>query len=193
LALSFGALTAHADTLFQVVVNTSSIAGTTGYLDFQFDPGVPTNSQSATLKIQNFTGATYVAGSQVDTGSATGGPLPSAITLTNSTDYNDDYESVKFGNLMSFTLDFGGAAINSPNGTSTSGSSFSFEISDANGNPLLTNDPNAYDATVNVNLNGSTTAVAESPQVVFTPEPASLWMMTGALALFGARYARRSK
>ena len=83
------ALAAHADVLLCAVVDTHTIAGTTGYVDFQFNPG-PFSTQSATLDIKNFAGATYVAGSQIDTGGASGGRFPGAIVLTNSTVYNDD-------------------------------------------------------------------------------------------------------
>ena len=192
IALAFGALSAHADVILYAVVDTHTLAGTTGYVDFQFNPG-PLTTQSASLKIENFAGATYVAGSQVDTGGASGGPLPSTVTLNNSTSYNDDYESVKFGNTLTFALDFGGNAINAPNGTAVSGSSFAFSLSDAGGNPLLTNDPNGFDAVVNINTKGMVSYTLPSPSVTFAPEPTSWLMMGGgAFALLGLKLRSRS-
>ena len=188
LTLALGALSARADILVPVLVNTQSLKGTTGFVDFQFDPG-PISSQSATVKVEDFSGASYVAGSQIDTGGASGGALPSVVTLTNSTAYNDDYESVIFGGSMGFTLDFGGSAVSAQNGKASSSSSFGFSLSDINGNPVLTKDPNGFDLTVELNTNCAVTLTTPSPDVTITPEPSSILMMGGALLLFVfARY-----
>lgn len=190
--MAFSALAARADIVLSVVVDTHTLAGVNGNVDFQFNPG-PLSAQSATLDIKNFAGATYLAGSQVDTGGASGGPLPGTVVLTNSTVYNDDFEGVKFGNTMTFTLDFTGSAINSPTGTFSSGSSFAFSLFDSTGNnPLLTNDPNGFAAIVNVNRNGSLTATTPSSSVTILPEPSS-WMMMigGSLLALGGLYRRK--
>jgi hypothetical protein len=55
-----------------LTVNTSSINGTTGSIDFQFNPG-PSTTQAATVQISNFTGATFLSGTQIDVGNVTGG------------------------------------------------------------------------------------------------------------------------
>jgi hypothetical protein len=191
-ALGCGAVSARADVVLSFVVNTQSLAGTNGYVDFQFNPGV-LSTQSATVDVKNFAGATYAAGTQMDTGGASGGPLPGTVAITNSTVYNDDNEGVKFGSTMTFTLDFTGSAINSPNGTALSGSSFAFSLFDATDvTPLLTNDPNGFAAVVNVNTNGSLTTTTPSGSVAVLPEPASWLMMGGALSLLGV-YRRRTR
>jgi hypothetical protein len=55
---------------YDVIVNTSTISGTSGSLDFQFDPG-PLVSQSASLQILNFTSDGALAGAPILTLDAT--------------------------------------------------------------------------------------------------------------------------
>jgi hypothetical protein len=192
LTLALSALSAHADEIFTVTVNTQSLAGTTGYVDFQFNPG-ELATQSATVDIKNFAGATYLASSQTDVGGASGGPLPATVVLTNSTVYNDDNEGVRFGNTMTFTLDFTGGAVNAPN-NSPSGSSFAFSLFDSTDtNPLLTNDPNGFAAVVNISGSGIVTTSTPSSAVIVSPEPASWLTMCSSLGLFIGAYLRRRR
>ena len=187
-----------ADQFLTVSVNTTTLNGTVGSLDFAFDSGA-LSSQPATVQVLNFTGAAFAGGRQT-TGAVTGGPLGSApITISNSTVYqsNDEFESVSFGYSLSFTLDFGGPAVNNPSGSSTSTSQFGFyTYADANGRiPILTNDPTGLSGLVTINLNGSLSTSAVSPELTFaapTPEPATFWLMGGAAGFLGmARLLRR--
>jgi hypothetical protein len=193
--LVLGSGAAFADRIVEVTVDTHTAApGTAGYLDFQFNLG-PLVTQSATVQIVNFTGATYLTGTQQLTGGASGGPLPSTITLVNSSSFDDAFEGVSLGNSLSFLLDFGGPAVNSPNGTATSTSQFLFSIfSDVNGTvPLLTSDPNGVLGTVTVNLDGTLTTDAVSSNFAAVPEPAVFWLLGGGLGFLGAlRRFRRS-
>lgn len=189
--LLWAATAAHADTLVSVVENTSSINGTSGSLDFQFNPG-PLVTQAATVKILGFTGGSFI-GTPATTSSVSGGPLPAAVTIANTGAFNDYFQDFHYGNAISFTLDFGGPAITAPNGISTSTSLFTFStFSDTAGVvPVLTADPNGVAATVTVNLNGTLAAIAVSPDVQILPEPGSLWLLSGALAAFAAiRFVR---
>jgi hypothetical protein len=191
--LLWAAAAAHADTLVSIVENTSSINGTSGSLDFQFNPG-PLVTQGATVKILGFTGGSLL-GAASTTSSVSGGPLPATVTIANTGAFNDYFQDFHYGNAISFTLDFGGPAVTTPNGLSTSTSLFTFStFSDAAGIvPVLTADPNGTAATVTVNLNGTLTAAAVSPDVQILPEPGSLWLLSGALAIFGGRrLARRN-
>ncbi len=191
------ALTLRADQLLNVNLNTSSLNGTTGSLDFAFDAGA-LSSQAATVTVFNFSGATF-AGTQIRTGAATGGPISAPVNISNNSAFqsNDDFETVTFGRAMSFTLNFSGPAVNSPNGSATSTSQFGFYVySDANGTvPVLTSDPSGLAALVTVNLNGTVSSSAVSPNVALSsvPEPATLWMAGGVLSLLGLhRFRRRS-
>lgn len=184
----------RASQIVYVTVDTTSLNATTGSVDFQFNPG-PLVSQAATVQIGGFSGVTY-AGGQQDFGGASGGPIPAAVNIANSAQDNEDFESVTFTKSLSFSLTFDGPAVTSPNGTSTSTSLFALSLfSDAAGTkPVLTSDPNGIAATVTVNLDGTLSRNAISPNVQLTgvPEPGSLPLLAGALAMLGAlRFSKR--
>ncbi|MBV9224881.1 MAG: NF038129 family PEP-CTERM protein [Acidobacteriaceae bacterium] len=181
------------DQLLTVSLDTGTLNGTVGSLDLAFDAGA-LSSQDATVQILNFTGATF-AGVRQTTGAVTGGPLGSApITINNSTSYgsNDEFESVTFGRSLSFTLVFGGPAVNSPSGGNTSTSQFAFyTYADANGSvPVLTGDPSGLSGLVTINLNGSLSTSVISPNLTFAvpvPEPAAFWLLGGAFGLLSLK------
>ena len=182
----------HADQVTAFAINTSSIAGTQGSIDFQFNPG-PLGSQAATVQILNFSGGGY-AGSQVKTGAASGGPVGNApLILSNATSYNDDFESFNFGNFVFFVLDFSGPAVNSPDHVSASGSSFAFSMfsNRAGTQPALTPDPTGFAGVVNLNLNGSVTALTISPELQIVPEPASFFLAAAFLVAISVTRLRR--
>jgi hypothetical protein len=184
--LVFSTGAAYASKFETVTVDTHTLApGSTAYLDFQFNPG-PLASQAATVSIILFNGASHIGGSQQLAGGASGGPLPSTITIANSGSFNDAFEGVLVGNYFNFVLDFTGPAVDSPNGTATSTSEFLFSMfSDVNGTvPLLTDDPNGVLGTVTVNLDGTLKTQA-STNLTFAPEPSAGWLLAGGLSLLG--------
>jgi hypothetical protein len=144
------------DILYQVTVDTSTVSGLSGYVDFQFNPGDVT-TQPAFVQISNFTPGSSLSGAPRTTGSVAGA-LPGLVQIDNTSAFNDYFQAFAFGNALSFFLDFGGPAVNTPNGTSTSGSSFGLTLcNDANClSPLQTTDLNGFVATVNINLDGTT-------------------------------------
>jgi hypothetical protein len=174
-------------------VNTSSLAGTSGSIDFQFNPGAGT-TQSATVSIVNFMGTgNYIGGSQQDVGAASGGPVPATLTITNTNADNEDFEGYHFGSYLEFNLSFSGPAVTSPSGTATSPTSFYFTVySDLAGtNPALTSAPSGILAEVDVNPNGSFSMSTTSNNATFTPEPSSVWLVGGALLALGFVALRR--
>jgi PEP-CTERM motif len=179
---------------YHVSVDTSSIAGTAGSLDFNFNPG-PLNSQAASLQILSFASDGTVAASGRQTfGDVTGGPLPATLTFDNGGVFNDDFEGFTFGSTLSFDVSLFGSALTSPNGTSTSGSSFGFSMfSDAGGTiPALTNDPTGLAVRIDVLLNGTSAVASFSPVAAVTvPEPGTLLLLaTGLIGCFGRRRER---
>jgi PEP-CTERM motif len=192
-SLFLAASIAKADPITYIVtVDTSSIAGTGGSLDFQFNPG-PLTTQTASLQILNFTSDGALAGSPFLTGDVSGA-LPTTLTFDNGAGYNDFFEGFTFGTTLSFEVSLYGPALSSPDQVSTSGSTFAFSMfSDTNGTaPALTADTIfGVAAMVNVNLDGTTTVTDFSRETtvassVVTPEPGSLVLLaTGLLGISG--------
>jgi len=191
-------LTALADPVLEAVsVDTSILNGTSGSLDFNFNPG-PLVSQSASLQILNFSSDGTLAGSPSVTGDVSG-TLPGTLTFDNGTALNDYFEGFTFGNVLKFDVSLYGPALSSPDGTSTSGSSFGFSMfSDPLGaTPAFTSDlVDGIALTVLVNLDGSSaltnfsseTSVEAAASAV--PEPGGLAEML--LLLLGTVFAARA-
>jgi hypothetical protein len=189
----FAASVASADAIYDVTVDTSSITTTAGSLDFNFNPG-PLVTQAASLQILNFTSDGALAGDcPCGTGDVSG-QLPATLTFDNGTGFNDYFDDFTFGSTLSFQVDLYGPALGSPDGTSTSGSTFAFSMfSDPAGIvPVLTSDTtDGFAFTVDVNLDGTTivnnfssqTNVGSGTNTV--PEPGSLVLLGTAIALLG--------
>ena len=147
---------------YEVNVNTSSIAGTTGSLDFNFNPGPLGATQAASLQILDFSSDGTLAVSPLSpmlTGDVSGS-LPGVLTFDNGTPFNDYFQGFTYGSTLSFEISLFGPALSSPDGVSTSGSAFAFSMfSDPAGTiPVLTTDTtDGFAYVVTVNLDGTTT------------------------------------
>jgi hypothetical protein len=187
----------HAGAIEIVTLNTSSIDGATGSIDFQFNPGP--GAQAATVNIIGFTGATYDAAvdAQQDFGAVTGGPVPNTLVISNTDADNEDFEGVTFGNSITFSVQFSGPAITTPSGSGES--TFFFSTFEPDGvTPVLTSNPNGIDAEITVTPEGnlSNDAVSSNALIQSAPEPAAFGLIgcgLAALALFGRESRRRSK
>lgn len=192
-ALSFGlffARSAYGSPItYAITVDTTSITGTAGSIDFNFNPG-PLITQAASLQILGFSTDGTLAGNQVLTGDASGA-LPATVTFDNGTGFNDYFEGFTYGSTLSFDVSLYGPALSSPDGTSTSGSTFAFSMfSDAAGTmPVLTtNTTNGFAVIIDVNLDGTTTGTNFSTQTSIstssvTPEPSTLLLVSIAGAV----------
>jgi hypothetical protein len=186
-----GSEPAHADLSFQVSADTSSLSDQSGFLDFQFNPGDST-ALTATAMVTNFS---YIGGSlapsAILTGDATGS-LPGTLTLDNGTSFNVVFQGFTFGSGVSFTVTLSGLAISNPSGTV--GSDFAFSLYAADGaTPLLTTDPNGSLVTIELNADGTTSALTfpQSPtnstpagSVValnMVPEPSTIILLVCSL------------
>jgi hypothetical protein len=179
---------ASADVItYDVTVNSSSISGTMGSLDFQFNPG-PLVSEPASLQILNFAPNGTLNPPPFPTGDVTG-MLPGKLYFDNLTAFNDYFEPLTYGTMLSFDVTISSMA------GGTSGSAFAFSMfSDATGRiPTLTTDTtDGFAFTVGVNLDGSTTVTPFSsqttvvPTLATVPEPDSLTLVGTAIAAMGA-------
>jgi hypothetical protein len=155
---------------YDVTVNTSSISGTAGSLDFNFNPG-PLVSQAASLQIFGFSSDGVLEGAPTLTGDVVGS-LPGSLTFDNGAGFNDYFGEFKYGQMLSFVVSLYGPALSAPDGVSTSGSTFAFSMfSDAAGTiPALTSDKTeGFAFKVDVNLDGTTTVTNFSSQTNIGP------------------------
>jgi hypothetical protein len=177
-------------TTYTVSVSTQALAGTTGSLDFNFNPG-PLVSQTAMVQILDLSGGA-LAGSPVLSGDASGS-LPGTVSLDNGTGFNDYFQQFTYGSTLTFDVYLYGLALSAPDGKSTSGSTFAFSMfSDAAGTvPAFTTDvTDGFAYVVNVNLDGSTTVANYIVNSAAAPEPAT-WFLVG-LALLPSVLAART-
>lgn len=185
---------------YNVYVNTSSLAGTSGYLYLQFDPDGMVAPPAATAVVENFaiTGAGSM-GAQDKTyivnGSAVSGVLPSTVTFANTNPVNDYNQAITFGSSFSFTLVLTqtGALQTGPD---YSGSTFSLGVfQDVTGLTALYNASGANNSVPGtlfaINLNpadGTATAVNYDAAHTTVPVPAAAWLLcSGLVGLFGIR------
>jgi len=182
---------------YGVTVDTSSIFSTAGSLDFNFNPG-PLVTQAASLQILSFSGDGSLAGGPSLIGDVTGA-LPATVTFDNGGGFNDYFEGFTYGSTLTFQVYLYGPALSSPDGTSTSGSTFAFSMfSDSVGTiPVLTSDTiDGFAFTVDVNLDGTTTVTNFSPvtsinPVSAVPEPGGVVLLGTAIASVGTLLRRK--
>ena len=168
--------TALADTRY-INVDTSLLAGQSGWLDFQFNPG-DVDAPPATATVAAFSTNGSTTGLSTLTGDVSG-DLNNGIALGNSQYFNDLLQGFSFGSMLSFSLNW-----TMPNPVpGASGSAFSLSFYDANFNSLLA-DP-VWGAALVTNLKGDGTmeVLAKSaPVSISTTAPAPV-PLPGTLGL----------
>jgi hypothetical protein len=187
-ALFSAAEWASANSIYDVTVNTSSISGDAGSLDFQFNPG-PLVTEPATLQILDFTTDGTLDAPAFPTGDVTG-TLPGTLSFDTLTVFNDYFEDFTFGSKLSFDVTISGTA----GGTSGSAFAFSMFSDQAGAVPVLTSDPNGIAFLENLNTDGTTTPTEVSPEVVATspvPEPRTLLLLCASFAVIGRKVLSR--
>jgi hypothetical protein len=116
------------------------------------------------------------------------GVLPATLTFDNGAGFNDYFGGFTFGTTLDFKVSLYGPALSSPDGISTSGSTFAFSMfSDVAGTtPVLTTDLiNGYAFIADVNLDG-TTATTNFIITSSVPELNSFVLLGSAISMLGA-------
>jgi hypothetical protein len=218
-ALALCASAAQAAVTYQFTVDSSSIAGTSGFLEFQFANGGSFGvQQEATATISNFTGGLlsaedpYTASDlfgQPNVFGQVSGTLAHPVVMSGVTSNFDDYlQGIQFGSGFSFDLTLSGPAIDAPacglGDCSLPG--FSLDLLSADGSQfLLTGDPDSLTPTgwllgqVEVNRDGSTTPIVNPGPgggaallgVTAVPEPTAWALMLLGFGGAGAVLRRR--
>jgi hypothetical protein len=163
---------------YELLVDTTSLAGVAGHLDFQFNPGnsnLPYDPASAYL--HGFASDATDTADETPFGDVTGS-LPGPVTINNTTGFNDYFEDLTFGNFVDVFVD-----LNTPvvSGNAAFGSSFFLYILDDQFNPQFGNPA----VEIDIANDGSQTATNNSAgEVVISsgssnpvPEPSSLLLL----------------
>ena len=179
---------AKAGLLYSISLDTMSLTGITGYVEFQFNPGPP-STDPATAIISDFSSDGTLTTPAGDIGDVTGA-FPNPVQINNTDAVNDHAEGFTFGSFFDVFVEL---EIPNISGTATSGSSFFLTLDDSSFNPLIAPGP-----VVEIDLDplGNPSVINNSPNseatVVLLPEPRGAMMLTGLLmALAAVRLMRR--
>ena len=164
---------------YDVTAQTASLTGSSGYIDFQFNPQGST-SLLATASVTSFVTDGTLGAPLAPLGDVSG-TLPGTVTLDNGTPTNEYTQGFTYERTISFDVTLSGSAVG---GSAPTGSSFLFTLYDSTGTPFSTG-PGGAIVTIDINPDGTTTSTAYPPvspggptATVVTPsvvpEPATL-------------------
>lgn len=180
--------------VYHVEINTTQLSGS-GWLDLQFNPGTDT-APGALADLSHFVGRLGSEGAQV--AGDVRGNIASRVSFANTTSYNDLFQSVQFGQRLSFDVNFSGAFLNSNN--SASGTSFGVALYGNDQVTVLGNGDAASGSLLTFQLVSTGTRVGNITPVVYdaalinvsaVPEASEWMMMVAGLGVLGALARRR--
>lgn len=191
---------ANADITYLVdISNPSNLNGTTGGIDFQFNPN-SSASLAATAVVTNFS-TDGTVGSQVYQNGDASGTLSTTLTFNNSYSIAPNELSYNFtyGSTLSFDVTLSGAALS---GGGQSGSIFGFTLYDGSGNAQSPT-KNPPTVAIAINTDGSTAGTtyfasgfsgSVTQAVSAVPEPSTMFLGTiGIAGLLGWHHIRRCR
>lgn len=168
---------------YQVNVDTSSISGISGAIEFQFGGF---GAQDAIATISGFSPSGSLGSIDFTSPTGVSGSLPGVLSLDNvpAGSGSDYLQGFTYSTSISFLLSFSGDALSNPNNGSF-GSSFAFTMFDGGvpSNALLS-DPAGPLFTVDVNPDGSTSpsnnSIRGAATIDAVPEPSAFWLFMAA-------------
>jgi hypothetical protein len=146
--------------LYHVTVDTSALAGTSGFLDFQFNPGALTEALAADAAVTNFSTTSGGATGAATFGGDASGSLAGTLQLDNRTTLNEARQGFTFGSQLSFDVRLSGPALTAP-ARGRFGSTFALSLLGPDGTtPLESGDPSGAVARIAVSPGGATFELA---------------------------------
>lgn len=103
LSIAIGAPAALAGPMYRVSLDTSALAGTTGYLDLGLNG--PLDAAPTVARVGNFSGA-FLDGGVLPPSGDVSGDIVNGVVLRNGPDFNFFDQLVAFGGLFSFDVSF---------------------------------------------------------------------------------------
>jgi len=180
--------------LDQVTIDTTPLAGVSGFLAFDLLGGSPFQGNVATISMFATTGT---LGATSPSGDVTGTLAAPPVVLTASTFFNEYLQAIAFGSgLTTFEL-----SLTSNFMAGSTPDTFSFFLLDSTMAPFATSDPGGSNALFIIDLSDSpvpqvfTSASASAtvvPASTALPEPrSSVLLLLGCVVLGARRVARR--
>lgn len=163
----------HAQTLYNITINTTGLNGTAGGLAFDLLAGDNATPNNTVLISAFATDGVLTPGFNTNTGTASG-DLPDTLTLQDSA-FSESFRSTTFGNALSFTLNLTNnfVAPGAPD-------EFSFFLTNADntGTLVQTSDPTGADALFTFDSDGTsagalTVFTSSTPAISYTITPVS--------------------
>jgi hypothetical protein len=115
---------ASAAFIYDVILDTSTIAGDSGFVDLQFNPGgMDAAHATAMLSAFDLGGGSLSGAPQTD--GNVNGILPGPVLFENSTTFNGLFQEVTFGGSLTFRIEFAGEFLSD---VSSPGTTFSVGI-----------------------------------------------------------------
>lgn len=187
-----GAADLPAGSTFHAQIDTSAFSGA-GWLDLQFNPGM-LPAVGATVTLSHFTGA---FGSEFYLEGGASGTLSGSITLSNTSSFNDLFQSLTLGGQFGFDLSFSGAYTGT---AGTVGTTFSVGLIGADQFSYLGN-PNGplFQVELTPTFGGTpastslTMMAGNVASISAVPEPSTYLLLVGGLAVLGGAVRRQKQ